>query len=250
MQNNLERFRKEHRKRKESRSRDTYYRSLKGERKETKFKQVDEERVHPLFFKETFLIKVFLSIVLFLSVAILFKQQDKTFERFQTVVTHTFEQDFKFATVATWYEQQFGRPLALLPEKFTNQDTQVVNKAGDSYAIPVTGGRIVEPFDTEKKGIMIETGKGATIESVQDGFVVFVGDRENLNKTVIVQHHDGSESWYGNLDSIDVALYDYIKSGHQIGKARIEDNEKSSVFFFALKKGESFIDPIQVMSFD
>ncbi len=250
MQNNLDRFRKEHRKRKENRIRNRHYHSLKGDRKESKLKQIDEERVHPLFSKESFLIKIFISICLFLSVAILFKQQGKTFEKFQTVVTHTFEQDFKFATVATWYEQQFGRPLALLPEKFSNQDTQVVNQAGDHYAVPVTGGRIVEPFNTEKKGIMIEAGKDATIESVQDGFVVFVGDRENLNKTVIVQHHDGSESWYGNLDSIDVALYDYIKSGHQIGKALVDDSKESGVFFFALKKGESFIDPIQVMSFD
>ncbi len=245
----IEQFRKRHQKRKAERIRRA--RAHPVSPIYANMKEIDQGKkpLHPLFSKELFLIKVFLSIVLFLSVAILFKQPDDKFTNLRQFVEHTFEQDFKFAAVAAWYERQFGKPLALLPERLIRDDSDTSNQANSQYAVPVTG-KVIEPFDVEKKGIMLETEIDEKIECIQDGFVVFVGEREGLNKTVIVQHHDGSESWYGNLESVDVALYDYIKSGQTIGMALKENDEKTRMFFFALKQGESFIDPIQVMSFD
>lgn len=199
--------------------------------------------------KEKIFFKTFLSALLFFSVAILFNQPADNFSNVKEFVQYTFEQDFQFASVAAWYEKQFGKPLAILPENLKKLGTDDVHSSGQEYALPVAG-KIVKPFDVEKKGILLETGVDATIECIQDGFVVFVGEKDNLNKTVIVQHNDGSESWYGNLASVDVALYDYIKSGHPIGKALKGNDGKSGMFFFAIKQGESFIDPIQVMSFD
>lgn len=199
--------------------------------------------------KEKILFKMLLSALLFFSVAILFKQSGDHFSHAKAFVQYTFEQDFQFASVADWYEKQFGKPLAILPERLKKLDSDDELHPEQDYALPVAG-KIVEPFDVEKKGIVLETGVDATIECIQDGFVVFVGEKEDLNKTVIVQHPDGSESWYGNLASVEVGLYDYIKSGHPIGKASKGSDGKSGMFFFAIKRGESFIDPIQVMSFD
>lgn len=251
MGNNVDRFRKRHQKRKALRNRDFRTSPPSYGLNESKTNTIsrNKDRIHPLFSKEVFFIKLFLAIVLFLSVAILYKQPNDRFVSARDFVTYTFENDFKFATVAAWYERQFGKPLALLPENLPNEETESVSQASYDYAVPVTG-KVVEPFDLEKKGIMIETGSDAEIECIQDGFVVFVGQRDNLNNTVIVQHNDGSESWYGNLQDVDVALYDYIKSGHKIGKAIKDNDESKGMFFFALKQGDSFIDPIQVMSFD
>ncbi|PWA10713.1 peptidase M23 [Pueribacillus theae] len=257
MGNNLDRFRKRHRRRKALRKN---YRSFQANRpsEETHNHSIntlneETERIHPLFSKETFLLKCLLSVTLFFAVAILFKQPEGKFDKIRQAIVYSFEHDFQFAMVGNWYEEQFGKPLALLPESLTknekDKETKVVNKQENSYAVPATG-RIVEPFEKEKKGVMIETDSKSVIECVQDGWVAFAGKRDNLNKTVIVQHNDGSESWYGNLDEVDVALYDYIKSGDPIGKASIDEKGKNGVFFFALKQGESFIDPIQVMSFD
>lgn len=248
----VEQFRKRHQKRKAERFR--HHRSPhQPPPTYSNLKAIDQSRkvTHPLFSKETFIIKIFISIILFFSIAILFRQPHDNVSTIRQWVTHTFEQDFQFASIANWYEQQFGKPLALLPERLQrDQNTETVNQAGQlDYAIPVNG-KVIEPFHVERKGIMLETGIDATIECVQDGFVVFIGEREGLNQTVIVQHHDGSESWYGNLASVDVALYDYIESGRSIGTALTDNDGQNGMFFFALKQGESFIDPIQVMSFD
>lgn len=238
----VERFRKKYKKRKQMRKFKESYSGVPHFERTNGSEPV-------LISKEKILFKIFLSALLFFSVAILFKQPEEQFLSVKEFVKYTFEQDFQFASVASWYENQFGKPLTILPEHLKKQDTEEVHRSRHDYALPVAG-KIVEPFDVEKKGIMLETGVDATIESIQDGFVIFVGEKENLNKTVIVQHHDGSESWYGNLASVDVALYDYIESGHPIGKALKGSDGKSGMFFFAIKQGESFIDPIQVMTFD
>ena len=201
------------------------------------------------------MLKVMLSVILFLVVAILFKHPSDQLADVRHFVIDSFEREFQFAVVSNWYEQQFGKPLALFPvnEQESNDERRngaTVNQQ-DDYAVPASGHmRILESFESNGKGIMIETAPESVIESVKDGYVVFMGEREDIGKTVIIQHDDGSESWYGHLQEIDVALYDYIKSGDPVGKASNDDSGETGIFYFALKKEDTFIDPIQVISFD
>lgn len=246
MGHNIDRFRKRHRRRKMRRkhyppSARTF--SLHDTKEEN-------YRIHPLFSKEAFLFKILLSATLFLSVGIIFKQPNEHLVTVREVIQKSFEQDFQFATVANWYETQFGKPLALLPEKQGDgPNTSTEQQLSQEYAVPATG-RIVEPFTSDGKGVIIETEHGAKIDCIKDGFVVYIGERDELGKTVVVQHHDGSESWYGHLHEIDVALYDYIKTGDPIGQSSNHENGENGLFYFALKQEESFIDPIQVISFE
>lgn len=247
MGNNIDRFRKRHRKRKMNRK---HHRPPVRTATPPSHNSEEVDRLHPLFSKEAFLFKILLSATLFLGVAIVFKQPNESLVTVREVIQQSFEQDFQFATVANWYETQFGKPLALLPEQQKDRSKQpAVQEQAEEYAVPATG-RIVEPFTNDGKGVIIETDPAAMIDCIKDGFVVYIGERDHLGKTVIVQHHDGSESWYGHLHEVDVALYDYIKSGDPIGKSSHAENDESGLFYFALKRGESFIDPIQVISFD
>ena len=49
------------------------------------------------------------------------------------------------------------------------------------------------------------------IETISSGIVVYIGEKDGFNKTVIVQSSDGYDIWYGNLDKINVKIYDYLK---------------------------------------
>jgi hypothetical protein len=55
------------------------------------------------------------------------------------------------------------------------------------------------------------------IVSVESGIVVFVGEKDNLGKTVIVQGVDGVDVWYSNFSDVNVSLYDYISNGYKLG---------------------------------
>lgn len=207
---------------------------------------------HPLFKKEWFFFKVLASICLVLIVAIMFRNESTKLAPIRAFVQETMNQDFQFAAVSDWYETTFGEPLAFLPftkEKDTDQAEKTPSINQTEYALPASG-TILEKFESDGQKITIQTGSGASVESMNEGLVRFVGKKEGFGKTVIVQHADKSESWYGNLDDINVNLYEYIEKGTKVGTAsNSEDNTKGS-FYFGIKQGENFIDPIQVIQFD
>ena len=53
----------------------------------------------------------------------------------------------------------------------------------------------------------------------KSGIVVFVGEKENFGNTVIIQGMDGIDYWYGNVDNLNIKLYDYVESDNLIGEA-------------------------------
>lgn len=199
---------------------------------------------HPLFRKEVFFFKFLLSAILVLVVAILFKNAPPSMSDAKVAVEKMMEEEFQFAAISNWYEGQFGEPLTFLPS--TNKE--VKNKEED-YAMP-TFGKITESFEANGQGIFVETEVSATVEAVNEGLVVFAGKKEGFGNIVQIQHTDGSESWYGNLEEISVNLYDYVDKEQKVGVVANESDEKNGVLYFALKQNEKFIDPIQVISFE
>jgi stage IV sporulation protein FA len=201
---------------------------------------------HPLFKKEVFFFKILASILLFLVVAILFRNQSERLEPVRDVILQTMNEDFKFAAVAEWYEERFGKPLALLP--FNEEKLSAEKEENQKGAEPVSG-KILENFEKNGQGIMIETIKGSPVHSIKGGMVEFVGVKEGLGETVIIQHGDKTETWYANLENIKVKPYEYIEKNTEIGTVsdlKGEDKTKGQ-YYFAVKKGDEFIDPIQVI---
>jgi stage IV sporulation protein FA len=207
--------------------------------------------IHPLFNKDVFMMKIFAAAILFLMVGILFKNQSPQFVETRQFVTGVFEKDFQFATVAKWYEDKFGMPLSLLPssEDVLNDEKSVTEAKGMGYAIPASG-HVLTPFKTDGRGLMIETGEKSEVKVVKDGMVIFVGNRDDIGKTVIIDHPGGGQTWYGMLESVEVEYYDYVKTGTIVGIASKGENEATSEFYFAIKQEDTFIDPIQVIKFE
>ena len=56
------------------------------------------------------------------------------------------------------------------------------------------------------------------IGSIQSGVVIFIGEKEDLGNTVIIQGIDNYNIWYGNLKNNNVSLYDYVEKGTLIGE--------------------------------
>lgn len=208
------------------------------------------ESGHPLFKKEVFIFKILASACLVLIVAILLRSPSEKAENAQNFIKHTMEREFQFAAVSGWYEKQFGKPLALLPiDKAEETGDQQMTEEDSEYALPASG-KIVEDFGANGQRVMIETRRGAGVEAMDEGLIHFVGMKEGFGKTVIIQHADKSETWYGNLDEIDVKLYEYISKGTKVGTALDRADGDKGSFYFAIKKDDDFIDPVQVIKFE
>ncbi|MEH7236178.1 M23 family metallopeptidase [Bacillus sp. JJ1562] len=254
---------KEIRRRIEKRKRERYPTPANSRKAAPSFLASDEERYggstytsidgggpgeggHPLFRKEVFLFKILLSAILVLSIGIVFKNQSPTFENVRHFVSSTMETEFQFAAVTEWYKDTFGSPLALIPinQNKEKSDTRTPGK----YALPAAG-KVTETFEANGQGIMVETDS-KVVEAMNAGNVTEVAVKGDLGKTVVIQHSDGSETWYGNLGSVDVKLYDYVETGQEVGKVQDPEGENKGTYYFAIKQGETFIDPIQVIKFE
>lgn len=226
-----------------------------GGRPVSSYEDPSRNTEHPLFRKEILMFQILAAVSIFLIVAIMFKSPANQWGQAKHFVNQTFEREFQFAAVSTWYEDQFGKPLAFLPGDNNSQvgTTEGINETNrEGFAVPAAG-KILESFEVDGKGITVETGKDSKVEAVNEGVVIFVGPKEGLGKTVILQHADGSETWYGQLDEINiekVKLYEFLDSRTALGQVSNQVDGETGTFYFAVKKGDHFIDPIQVISFD
>ncbi|RYL93881.1 M23 family metallopeptidase [Sporolactobacillus sp. THM7-4] len=210
------------------------------------------EHSRPVFSGSRFLIQCFFSALLFSAAYWTVHQTDDRFLSIKKSVTTAMTQEFQFSAVSDWYEKNLGQPISFLPDIASNTEKKtasghVAGGRTGSFAVPVNG-EVKDRFNRQNNGITVETSPHSAVEAAKDGLVVFVGEKKKTGRTVIIQHKDSDESWYGKLDKIDVKVYDFVKQGQKIGTTS-GTNQKGS-FYFALKKGEKFIDPIQVMSFD
>ncbi|GAF64058.1 hypothetical protein BTS2_0950 [Bacillus sp. TS-2] len=196
-----------------------------------------------------FVLRLFASIGLFLFILIAYNGHFSSLEGAKNVVASAYQQEFQFEMLANWYEDKFGQPLALLPEKENNEkDSEDPSFISEDYAVPASG-TIAENFSENGQGILVDIGTEEEAKAIKGGLVIEVGEDEEIGKRVIIQHYDQTESIYGMLNTIDVNIYDHIQAGELIGTI-IKEEGKQGLFYFAIKKGEHYIDPSEVISFE
>jgi len=130
-----------------------------------------------------------------------------------------YNNNFSFAQINNWYQEKFGSPLPF-------------NKYFES-TLPVFDEKLkYSGYNKYKDGVSLNVGVDYLIPALDDGIVIFVGEKEGYGKTVIVQQESGIDVWYSNIKEINVKVYDYIKKGELIGSV---DNNLYLVF---IKNGE------------
>lgn len=186
--------------------------------------------------------QVALSFILFIACAIVFKTSFIPFHGAKTFVEDALTEEFPFAKVHHWYVETLGAPLTLTPTVPTSTGENIA-----SSAMPIPG-EVVETFATNGKGIMISPNEETNVHAWKQGVVIFAGNDEVTNKTVLIQHPDGSKTTYGLLSTIDVHLYEFIETNEQVGT--FEPKAEQEVAYLSIEKDKQFIDPSEVMRVD
>lgn len=91
-------------------------------------------------------------------------------------------------------------------------------------------------LNTYNDGIKLTLEDNYSIPILNDGIVIFIGNKGTLNKTVIIENEDGVDMYYGNLDSVNVRLYDYVKKNDLLGSA------KNNSLYLLFEKDKKFLD--------
>ncbi len=124
---------------------------------------------------------------------------------------HIYESNFSFASVNNVYQKYFGSPLPF--KNFFKNNTQPVFEEKLKY------------YENHKykDGVKLIVDQNYLVPALDSGIVIFIGNKEDYNNTIIIQQSDGVDVWYSNIENINVKLYDYISKGSLLGEVKGKD---------------------------
>lgn len=79
-----------------------------------------------------------------------------------------------------------------------------------------------------KDGVKLYVSNNYMVPVLRDGIVVFIGEKEGYENTIVVEQTDGIDVFYSNIKEVDVKLYDYVEQGTLLGE--VKDNYMYLVF--------------------
>lgn len=138
--------------------------------------------------------KLLISIIIVLSCLIVTNFDVKLRNKF---IVNVLEENIRFNNVKKLYNKYIGGE--------ENEEALVVSLnnigeyklIGDSYSFNIN--------------------KGEGIEVRKPGIIVYIGEKDDLGNTIIVQGNDGVDLWYSNLYVNEYSLYDYVSIGDILG---------------------------------
>ena len=186
-------------------------------------------------------IQSILSLMLFVVTYLIFQNNSTLSDQAQEFVTEVMSRSFHFEEMTAWYQENIGTNPTILPA-FRPEEKQ------SSIWISPVAGKIVLPFNEKRNGVVIRTPQDAKVVAPANGRVIFVGEKEGIGRTVILQHEDGKRTWLSLLDSYDVSTKQQVKKGEPIGVAGLKSGQ--SLVYVALQQNGKFINPTEVIPFD
>ena len=70
---------------------------------------------------------------------------------------------------------------------------------------------------------------------IESGIIVYLGDKDSLKNTCIVQGVDGVDIWYSNIDISKLTLMDYVNKGEFLSTTL------SDKLYLTLERGNEYI---------
>lgn len=162
---------------------------------------------------KSFINRVLISLCLLIICLILIKVSPKAKDFIKTKV---FNSAFNFSLVNKYYEKYFG--------------SLNINKSVDSQTVSVQIN--YEEGEKYLDGVRVKT-LGNNVYAIESGIVIFKGNKDGYNDTVIIQTSNGYDMWYGNLKNINVNIYDYVNKNDLIS----ESNDK---LYLVINKDNKF----------
>ncbi len=149
--------------------------------------------------------RTLIAIIFVLGSIIFTNISDENKELYQKYVL---KDSLEFTKINELYQSLFG-------------SVDITNKDNDAE---VVFGNItytnIEPF---KNGAKLTVGMNEVVNVITSGIVVFIGEKDDLGNTIIIQGNDGVDIWYSNITDTDIKVYDYLESGNILGTSNSDD---------------------------
>jgi stage IV sporulation protein FA len=193
--------------------------------------------------------KTVIAVLLFGAIWGLFQLDEGWSRKGQVLIKSALTDEFDFGAAAQWYKTAFAGAPSFIPlfQKESAQTASAGEEADSFAAAPVKDASLLRTFAELLNGIQLAAPSGAEVAAVGKGRVIFVTDKGD---TVLIQHAGNVITVYGELSQSFVAVNDWVEAGDIIGKLPDAGSGGSSPLYFAVKRNDRYIDPLDVIPLD
>ena len=139
--------------------------------------------------------------IILISLAIIYKSNNDLKDN---ISSYFFKEDISFTKINKIYDKYLG---GILPIKKSSGATEVFDEIL-SY----------EDASIYYDGVSLSVSESYLVPVLEEGMVVFIGEKDKYGTTVIIENLDGVDYWYGNISNTSLKLYDYVEKGSLIGE--------------------------------
>lgn len=164
--------------------------------------------------------KLSICIILILMGLIFVKNDENAKEKLYEFL---YENNISFSTINKWYQEHFG------------DITPFQNIVKDNTELVFNENLVYKDASLYKDGVKLNVEENYLIPIIESGIVVFIGNKDDYGKTVIIEQVDGVSVWYGNVKNINVSLYDYVNKGEFLAEA-------NKTFYMVFNKEGKYLD--------
>lgn len=165
-------------------------------------KKINEGKI--IKYIRNLILRSLLAIILFLILAISSKS-NHTYK--DIIVNNLYEKNISFAKIKKLYTKYLGGIVPL--DKVSINTTPVFNEQ-----LEYTSESIF--YD----GVKLEVLDNYLVPVLEEGMVVYIGEKEKYGNVVIIEGIDGIEIWYGNMKNTTIKLYDYVDKNTYLGQTK------------------------------
>lgn len=181
-------------------------------------KKFNEEKI--IKYLRSLILRAMLVIVIFLIMAIMSKT---SYAYKDLIVTNIYERNLSFTKIKKFYDKYLGgiNPL----DKVIEKEMTVFNEE-------LSYDNISKYHD----GAKLEVSKNYLVPVIEEGMVIYIGEKENYGNVVIVEDMNGISIWYGNMDTTTAKLYDYVNKNTYLGTT------KDNTLYLVYQKDGQFLN--------
>lgn len=162
--------------------------------------------------------KLLLSIIFLLVSIILINKNNNVKEFYQENI---YTNSWSFTKFNSLYNKYFGS----LVKDYQVPDTSSVFNETLSYS----------HIEDYLNGSILSVSSNYMVPVIESGIIVYLGDKDALKNTCIVQGVDGVDIWYSNIDISKLTLMDYVNKGEFLSTTL------SDKLYLTLERGNEYI---------
>ena len=181
-------------------------------------KKETEEKI--IKYIRSLIMRILITIILFLALAIASKS-NKTYK--DLIIENIYEKNISFTKIKKLYDKYLGGVIPL--DKVLKEEMPVFNEKL-SY----------EKYTPYHDGVELEVTNNYLVPILEEGMVVFIGEKENYGNVIIIEGIDGINIWYGNIEKTTVKLYDYVEKNTYLGTT------KDNTLYLIYQKDGEYLD--------